>query len=777
MKKRVLTQYITVLLFLTVGISKAVANTPNYYCGGWYYDGDYFYYNLFNQENISQKAFYPFLRTNENPFYKDQALKDTKNVYEWYTFFNQKYSKEVLTEVLYGKENMSYKIKGVSAKEKAAKIYLNFAKSCEQVSVNKEKYYWDYKALIKKRKHNAPELINEGMLLHSKENHKALKLRYAYQLIRLFRYNYEFKKAIDFFNNEVASLEQKNEIYYYILDQIAGCYYKQKNYEKAAYLFLKVFDKSIDKKKSAYLSYKFCTNKNAEGKTLLRTSEEKASQIFITAIRKFSDTMQDLEKITALGVSEDKQELLVIRMINNIERAILKINYKKPIFQSEEGIANELSILENYIQQKVNSNSTNIEFWQLTDAYVSFLKKDINTAKEKLKTIKTKQLEEQKENLSIVFKVFSWQEITPIQEKWLSDFFNGDIKKNTRYGGGCYSDNNDERISCNIKRVIIDQVSHLYLNQDEVAKSYLLHNSLENLKDISSQQLADDMISFIKKKDKNNFEKFMLSDVLQKGFSEEKILAIARKAKGLMYFRSGDFNTAVSYFSPSEQTEIPPTVFSNNTMECFDCDVSLVMEDEVYKASAYIFLNTKMNTYELLTNLQELERMTKDESLKQWKRKLAYYLLGNYFFNVSNTGYYRTIVYPGRDTYYNYDFVRKRPEIEDVVVGKKTYSFPNYGYGNTYNALAKKAKYYYEQTIANSTDNELNARCAYMIAKCELNAYYNNGWESNYSGYEGDHFRKFENSGFKALKTKYRNTKFYQKIRSKCSFFRQYDAN
>ena len=777
MEKIVFKEYIIALLFLITATPKIFAeNTPKYFCGGWYYDPDSFYYNLFNQENISQKAFYPFLRTDMNPFYEDQSLKDSKNVHEWYSFFNEKYSKDQLVEVLYGKENKLYKIQEKSAKEKVAKTYLSFAKSCETITVSNESYYWDYDALIKKRKQNAPELIGKGLSLYSKEKNADLKLRYAYQLIRLYRYNYEFQTAIDFYNNEVKSKVSKNEIYYYILDQVAGCYYKLKRYEKAAYLFLKVFDKSIDKKRSAFVSYKFCTYKNAEGKSFLNTKEEKANQIFITAIRKFSDTMQDLENITDLGIAEDKQELLAIRIINNLERAILDINFRKSIFQVEDKVADELIALQSYIDRKLEGTTSNREFWKLTDAYLSFLRQDFKTASDKLSLVNSRKFKEQKESLARIFEVFSWTTINEERELWLSKLFKKN-KNGVTVLGPCQLDEvNQVSMSCNLRGIILEQVSHLYLQQNKIAQSYLIHNPLEDLKEVTSHDLVDDIIEFIQKENKNDFEKLLLKGLKNKRLEGSSILNLAEEAKGLMYYRSGDFNIAVDYFSSSDIKNIPASIFSNNTIECFNCYDATVMEDEVYKASAYSFLNRKMNTYDLLVNLQTLEDMTQDENTKQWKKKLAYYLLGNYFYNASNTGYYRTFTYYGKSRYYNYDFGRTRSDINDVISKKKTYSFPYGGYRNTYNGLAKKAKYYYEKTIEMSTDNELNARCAYMIAKCELNEYYNNGWDSNYSGYEGDEYRKFENSGFKALKTKYKNTKFYEVIRSKCSFFRQYDA-
>ncbi len=772
MKKYIV--FISVLLsFVT---QKMYANDEIYFCGGWSYDPDYYYYNLFNQENISQKAFYPFLRTEESNFYGNVKLHESENIRLWYDFFNGENSIEVLTKVIYQKDEVVDVLKG--DKRVAGIKYLKFAKSVEEVAVNDSKNYWDYDELMKVRKTTAPKLIGKGLKLFSEEKNKELKLRYGYQLIRLFRYSHQFTQALEFFNNEILPMQLKNEIFYYILDQVGGCYYKTKQYEKAAYVFLTVFDKSIDKKQSAFVSYKFCTYKKAEGKSLLKTREEKANQIFITALRSFSDTMGDLERILELGIAEDKQELLAIRIINNFERSILNIDFDKNIFQKREGVNNKLAQLQKFIIKKTQGNN-NIEFWKLTDAYVSFLKENISEAKEKLKSINTKKFSKQKEDLALLFEVFSWDRITSEREIWLADLLSKRTKGLTVVGQCYYTKDTEQRISCSLKNIIVEQLSHLYLNEGKIAQSYLLHNYLKNVKEISSHKLVDDIARFVNKENKNSFEKLLLKD-LTDNFSQKTIKEIVSNAKGAMYFRSGDIDNALQYLNPSEKKDIDPKVFSNNTVECFECHSDYVMEDEVYKADVFSFLNSKMNKYDLFSNLKKLEEMTNDQSIKQWKRKLANYLLGNYFFNVSNTGYYRTIVYPGQKYWYRYYFGSTRPDISEVIDEKKTYSFPSGGYANLYNGLADKAKEYYKRTIAMSTDNELNARCSYMIAKCELNDYYNNQSTTSrwsWDGYEGDEYKKHSTEGFEALKRKYRNTKFFQRIRSKCSFFRSYDAN
>lgn len=593
----------------------------------------------------------------------------------------------------------------------------------------------------------------------------------------MYHYGKEYTEAIVFFEKQIAPLNFKNEIYYYALDQLAGCYYKTKQYEKAAYTFLIVFDKSFDRKQSAFTSYKFCTYRGAEGKTFLKSREEEATQIFISGLRDFSDSLDDLQRISDLNVSEEKQELLFMRILNNLERTILE-HYSREntqsLFTIDEQSKSTLIALLDFVDEKLSNSPKNDEFWQLTDSYLSFLNGDTAAAQTKLASINTIKLKKQKEQLDIVYKVFSWNEITTENETWLASIFSKN--KNIQAVDYCgYESDKKTGQPCNLHSFVFKRLSHYYFKKDKLAKAFLLHNYMGNIDGISSHILVDDLIALVKKSNKNSFEKLLLKEQTERGFNTAIILSSLENAKGNIYYRSGEFNKALPYFKNSNsKTSIPASVFSNTTIECFSCNAFDVMEDEVYKHKEFSFLQNKMNKESLLINLETLESLANNTQEKLWKQKLANYLLANYFFNVSNTGYYRTLTYPGNNYTYNYNFGRESQTMDEVIATKETYYFtPIY---NSYNALANKAKEYYKKTIELSSDDELNARCSYMISKCELNDYYNNGWKSSYGYYDGSESANFINEGFEALKNEYNHTNFYTEIKSKCSFFRSYDA-
>ena len=155
-----------------------------------------------------------------------------------------------------------------------------------------------------------------------------------------------------------------------------------------------------------------------------------------------------------------------------------------------------------------------------------------------------------------------------------------------------------------------------------------------------------------------------------------------------------------------------------------------------------------MNSKTLAEVLLKLETMTKEHA--NWKGQLAYYLLGNFYTNISNTGYYRSSLWNESNCCH-------------------------YRQMETYLALAHKAKFYYEQVIEHSNNTELKARTTFLLAQCEQNI------TENESSYDSHYFVNEQAMNdvsqdyldyFNTLSTTYRNTAFYNKARKTCSYFR-----
>jgi hypothetical protein len=774
--------YIVIAFILTA--------TKTFACG-WGPESDvYYFYNLFYQKNISGPEYYPFLRSDDHTFYEQDSVTSLSNqgsLQLWKKLL-PKWTTDEINQTLLSptdeefQQHWNGKKSGI---ELSAKQYMQFARQCSDLFMYRVRDSWDYQDILDNEIPDVAPILKEGIKLFNAEKEPALKLRYGYQVIRILHYSKQYQNAVDFFNDKIESRFEKNEMYYYALDQVAGCYYSLEDFEQAAYFYVQVFNQSVDRKKSAFVSYSFCTRQEAEGKSHFQTTDDTIGYIVLKSLRSFSDDLDGIQALMNIAPADEKAELLFMRAINNVERRI---------WPTHVGMGEKiLPYLEDQDKQRVkdlqqianaaftNPKISNKDFWMLSGSYLAFLNNDLSQARSKLSPIKSVAFADQKEILSHLYDVFSWHTISGTEEKYLSAILDDVISENAF--------NNYDLLSPAWKYLILDQVAHLYYTNGQLAKAFLAHNNLEAINAISSLLLIDDLLAFTAKKDKNDFEKILMrrASTMPNNASPKDYLQFV---KGLYYLQQGDAKTAYALLntsslnsgdSPSEEIYlgdyVSAKIFSNNITECFNCE-DTVMVDSVFLSPLFSFIQPAFSKAELALYLTKLDSLTQDA--KPWKSKLAHYLLANYYFNVANTGYYRgTLSGQSNCCSYHYFFseYEHHSVASDLIAHREGYNLSDIAdHYKSDNGLAKKAYDHYAEVIAKSDDKELNARCLYMMAKCELNEYYNVATDLPYDGYDGtvDADTKPYKNSFKQLKKEYTDTKFYKMIIRECSFFRYY---
>ena len=711
-------------------------------------DYGYYFYNLFYQTNIIPQSLYPFIygqyRDNYDT-YKDKLSPDEGNENLW----NQ-----------------------LSSNNPAVEKYWDFVNTINDLDFTFGGDSWDYVS-IQSSTADFEYYIDEGFKLFEKEKIKQLKQRYAYQIVKLMFYSRKYEDAIKFFDNFVKPVSEKNEIYYYTLNYIGGCYYRLNNYEKAAYYYILVFYNSIDKKTSAYTSYGLCTNHDAEGKEFIKNIKEKEAYITLKSIRGFSDSYFGLEEMFKLNPNSDFFELLFVRSLNLLEKETLptiSMDMKKfPVIdkKNKKRIKRLMDISE---KMYINRKTKDKDFWLLANSYLYFLDGKIGEADFKLYYVKDKRFEKQKKSLAVVYKVFSWGKIGENEE----DFLLATIDEKNFFIKDAFFD---------WFILILERIGHIYLKNNQIAKSFLMHNNVENIERIFSLPLIDDLIAFIEKPNKSKFEKLMIKKRF-KNKTKKYLLYV----KGLYYLHNSQPEIAVDYLKDYQHNKISWRIFSNNTQEVelsyqnYENNIRNVMTDSIARILIFSFIKDDFSFYDLARNLVTLDSMTKN-SEKKWKRKLAHYLLGNYYYNISNSGIYRYLLV-NRQPYnsfqkYFYSPYRKMIFTQEMIDDKSAYSLSDATtYLKLYFGFAKKAMKHYKMVLTLSENRELNARTLYLMAKCELNNMYNadNSYYDNRKMYDGAVNKKTVKykTSFEKLKNDYQDTEFYKMIIEECSFFKYY---
>ena len=115
---------------------------------------------------------------------------------------------------------------------------------------------------------------------------------------------------------------------------------------------------------------------------------------------------------------------------------------------------------------------------------MSFINNDIKTAKNKLS--KVNSFPDQKNALSIVYEVFSWNEISSSNEDYIYN-----ILQTIPEQKDWPNDNEND-----LRNLILDKIAHTYYKNKQIEKTFLVHNYLEKINNINSLELLDALENF-----------------------------------------------------------------------------------------------------------------------------------------------------------------------------------------------------------------------------------------------------------------------------------------
>jgi len=761
-------------------------------CGYFAPDNDtYVYFNILDQTIVSDHNFDPFLREQISPFYNmddnyEYSSFNEGNLNLWSVLLPD-LNLEQIDLILYQKKGAHEIWDSFHSKHKEnIKQYINFANRCSETFSVRNRYSWDYTEILKQDPENKDQLLKEAVSRYESANQEQLKLRYGYQLVRIYHYTDAYQKAIDFYKSEIENQFDKNEIYYYLLNQVAGCYYSLADTRTAGMAFLEVMSFSQDKKESAAVSYRWCSL------PILKMKEH--PDLFLTQQMLKYDFDQNminslLENYALLAPENPRLEVVIMREINYIERIKLphpsttryfyeELENPKKIFNSTHKALKKItkSIL-------ANKEVKNRDFWSIISSYLSFLEDDIPTAKNTLKNVKKESYNSAVHALELAYEVFSWSSMDSTKENLLASELSVVFGEN---GFSNYWQWHDYKHNESWKFGILNQVAKLYFNQEDHAKSYLCHGTSSNLHSLSSKTLIESFRNFHEKKNKNSFEKILTKNLKvyngwrsQENPTDEDITDYLNYSSALIHMQNDQPHLALKYLQNEKDKTTGKHIFSNNIKERSEKPKLMNLTDSVVYSDWFSFIPDTLSLKDQAEVLVKLKSLAKNSATT--KGILANYLIGNYYINSSGSGYFRKNLKNYGSSYYYYfsKYPDKSISMDERINQKK---IQDYYWSRDYYVtdlnLASISFNYYETVIKNSTNKELKGRTLFMMAKCELNRLYNEQKNFVYDPTKKtwelgpNHF-----SSFKTLSEEYVETKIYDQILKECSFFKYYVIN
>ncbi len=739
----------SLLAFCTYGVIYACSDDGEW---SWYFDFN------FTPETFVDKSYSPlFLSygvfygvdfdTQHNSRFNDEIVID------WATYLNGDLKKEEVkffvidssaTDVQKLHDFYRYKKSNSVSQKWSTKIdlkskkisnfieFLFLSKQIEKTSIVENN--WSYEPVIQKT-------FNDEQLIKDIENHfnsssdKFLKNRYWFQTMKAYFYSSNNLKTLAFFEKTKQSVP-KNTLYYRALSYVAGIEYKQKNYAKSNYLYSQVFDKCPAMRVVA--AYCFHPQEQSDWNASLamaKTNQEKAALWAIQGY--YKNEKQAIEKIFELDPKSEHLDYLLTRLINNQETKISKDFSKNTVLENKNTVKDSLNQSALLMVSKIAESSATAKpyLWNIASGYLETLNgnfaqadKKFVQAEEKMPktTLAINQLRLLRfvNNLSKINKIDSNNEQTILKDlTWLYTELPKTKEEVLRYQ--------------NASSWSKSYVSALYKSQKNnvMAELFVRDNNFYD-----NENNLHEMKAFLSKNNKSAIEKIgvRIYNVRRNDINDyQAVLATyANKIpEAIAFMQQADSIQNIKFYG---------NPFNGNIKDCHDCEHAAFQKK---KYSQLDFLNT-------IKTMQD--NVAKGDDV--YTNSL---LLGNAFYNITHFGnarlFYETnIIGFGSSPYYFRDKIRKM--ITDCSV----------------------AKMYYQKAFEAAKTKEQKAKCIYLLAKCERNEYYNNqynpskdSWENQFE-VERSQINFLAWNGFKELKNKYSDTKYYQDVINECGYFKTY---
>ena len=261
--------------------------------------------------------------------------------------------------------------------------YLMFARKCEPYVLAPSTTGWT-------QDDRDPEamqsLIGEGQSRFLQTESHFLRLRYAYQIIRLAHYRRDWQQTLDLYNFLMPKIDRRKQsiIFYWTLAHVAGAMQELGKYPEAAYRFSLVFRHCASKRTQAYRS--FLIRNDADWEKTLRlcqTDAERATLYILRAGGARTHLLDDLATIYRLDPAHPQLDLLLVSQVQELEKIFLRTRVTdrkrgevSAAIQREKA-AQHLLDLQKFVTQVLQDGETpNPKLWRSISGYLLVLAGD-----------------------------------------------------------------------------------------------------------------------------------------------------------------------------------------------------------------------------------------------------------------------------------------------------------------------------------------------------------------------------------------------------------------
>ncbi|MET0300971.1 MAG: hypothetical protein ABW036_14460, partial [Flavitalea sp.] len=208
----------------------------------------------------------------------------------------------------------------IASKDLEALGYLIYAKKLEPHVTGS----WNSWEPIQRDSIVMGRLIKNGQQLYTAAKKSSIKLRYAYQVVRLAHYSRRYQDCLNFYETLVKPFKDQSVLQELCVSLQAGALQHLGKREEAAYEFSKLFNRDNYNRISNYMSFdwsvdRFDENNRKRCLQLCKTDKERAGMLALFALGSNQPELEALQKIYDFDPESRLLATLTIREIHKIE--------------------------------------------------------------------------------------------------------------------------------------------------------------------------------------------------------------------------------------------------------------------------------------------------------------------------------------------------------------------------------------------------------------------------------------------------------------------------
>jgi hypothetical protein len=706
-------------------------------------------------------------------YYFARDVQEEENIEEWRTRFCSLASPEEVRKVIYESDEfevaglhlaaadpkkktpLPYRLGGnvfaqVIAHNGCTEVtaYLTFAKRCEEHVVARGDK-WTPAA------RNTPamlDLVQEGLGRFKDTESHFLRLRYAYQIVRLAHYAGDWQYAVDLYNYLIPKVDRRRPsiAYYWTLGHLAGALQRLGKYPEAAWRYSVIFRNCASKRAQAYRSFRIRNDQDwAQTLRLCESDAEKSTLYLMRAGGSHVEAVGDMKEVYALDPTNPQLDLLLVSDVQELE----KIYLRTWVTDAKQGAAQgsiqrtaaskHLLDLTAFVRQVMREKQTpNPKLWRAMDAYLELLAGDRYAAEKSFDRLENDLEDDDEYDQNLLKQLNVW--------RLLLDILNlnpaADNADDLAFRIRSYE---TFKSNPNFEPFLQDWLSAGYAANKHPGKAILAAYPPSALSLNPKLDVLDDLLKLADSDDPILLERTMQIDT-----NPDRIRAQLLEIKGAYLLGIGQPEAALAVLrriTPTEEARLPKfTPFREKVGE------------KIHRAVSDTLL---LNRREIAQKIIDYDFRAKaaqavDDPAAAWYK----YLIGLAYYNMSYFGYEWEAT----------DFYRSGYNQLRLAQGPY-FSLRGSPDGNRENTDVSLALGYFEQALALAQTDELAAHAAFMAARCRQKQWFCSP-ECRYRPGSRliptlpDEYMTHYNT----LIAKYSGTKFYGQIVKECKWLEAY---